>query len=538
MKTILCFLLVTLFAIPAAFGQQPAPKKTDSTFIAESGDLNVAKSAGQTISFTIKIDRVVAETDSDGGLPSANISQLFGNKIIKDQVTLTISAYDVDRDYAEFRNCTPREFDRVKVNGYNIGTDNAEVFLDGTDKQWRKVSFQVPTQFIKFGKWMCDGNGENCSWQGEGINMIEITVSTAAPNPYQCGSTTVNWDTKVSWGAIKVKALYPVVMIHGYDSNNGFWTKHDFAGPFKEQKILFDASIALPNKGKGSVLTDSDSVKNSVSAIAAQFHVKHIHLVAHSKGGLIVRNYVANSPPGIAILSVTTLSTMHHGTVIADFSLDFDEVTWLGAAFSGVDVVSGLVLFFISAKVARTDEALKFMRVSYVEKTFNPGNKLPDKMSVDDEETNVSYFSFGADANLNKNFTGGQPPFGDPVNGSAIIEPNEVAGSAFEGKTLGNLAAGRSYDLLYKYATTHVKYIKVPILNKRIPTTVSFDKVLEVERPDNTINDFFVTVQSTRYTQSFAGATFLTQPLENRNHQLIADPDIARKVITKIKSAQ
>src|SRR5262249_8882971 len=151
-----------------------------------------------------------------------------------------------------------------------------------------------------------------------------------------------------------------------------------FVDPFKEQKILFDASIALPNKGKGSVLTDSNYVKDQISSIAARFHVKHIHLVAHSKGGLIARNYVANSPPGIAILSVTTLSTIHHGTVTADFSLDFDEVTWLGAAFSAEDVATGLAFFYISARVARSDEALKFMRVSYVEKTFNSNNVLPD----------------------------------------------------------------------------------------------------------------------------------------------------------------
>jgi len=100
MKTILCFLLVTLFAVPLAFGQEPAPKKTDSTFITEPNGLNVPTAAGQTISLTIKIDRVVAETDSDGSLPSANISQLIGNKIIEDRVMLTISAYDVDRDYA------------------------------------------------------------------------------------------------------------------------------------------------------------------------------------------------------------------------------------------------------------------------------------------------------------------------------------------------------------------------------------------------------------------------------------------------------
>ncbi|MBP6824804.1 MAG: hypothetical protein KA368_24875, partial [Acidobacteria bacterium] len=204
MKTILCAIFVTLFAIPVAFGQEPAPKKTDSTFITEPNGLNVPTSAGQTINLQIKIDRVVGRTDGEGILQD-DVAELSQNGVIERKVTLTISAYDVDRDFAEFPQCTPREFDRVKVNGHNIGDNGTEVFLDGTDKQWRKVSYKVPAEFIKFGIWTCDANGENCSWQGEGINMLEITVSTAAPNTYTCGSTMVTWDTKVGWGAISFK---------------------------------------------------------------------------------------------------------------------------------------------------------------------------------------------------------------------------------------------------------------------------------------------------------------------------------------------
>ena len=542
MKLHLCVLLSALCLASLVYGQEPAPKKTDSNFVINScdgedadacGNLDQTIPAGGRISFKIKIDRVVGKTDNDGKL--LDVQQLIDNGVISPFVTLKLSAFDIDSDFAEKPECTPRERDRIKINGQNIGQNGAEVFLTGTTDKWKTVSYKVPVDLIRFGKWICVD--DTCSWQGAGANEIDIDVSTAAPQPYQCasdgGNTTVEWAAKVDWGAINFNALYPVIMLHGYDSDSGFWTRQNFVQPFNNQKILYDNSINFRSMGKKSIFVNSEEMKTLIDRLARdQYHVKHFHLVAHSIGGLASRDFIDARPPRMAILSLTTLSTMHHGTVLADFSLDLDEVGPLGAALSGDDVLTGLVLFFTSF-ASRGDEALRTMRVRFVKDSFNPGNDLPSAMKVDNEETSVKYFSFGADANLNNNYTSN-----DPINGRAIIEENEFADSPYADRFLGRRIAEGAYNLLHKRSETKINYNKVPILNKLVPGVVEFIESNPIQRPVNSVNDLFVTVGSTKYDQPSSGAAFITQPTELRNHRRISQPDIAQKVITLIKSAQ
>lgn len=533
MKTILCAIFATLFAIPVAFGQEPAPKKTDSTFITEPNDLNVPKSAGQTINLQIKIDRVVGRTDGEGILQD-DVAELSQNGVIERKVTLTISAYDVDRDFAEFPQCTPREFDRVKVNGHNIGDNGAEVFLDGTDKQWRKVSYKVPAEFIKFGIWTCDGNGENCSWQGEGINTIEIAVSTAAPNTYTCGSTMVTWDTKVGWGAISFKALYPVFMIHGYSSDGNFWSNndHNFVQEFKNKKILYNNSISFPNRGKNDAFSDAYDMKPKIQDLTEQqYHVKHIHLVAHSKGGLACREYLTLVLQNFVVASLTTLSTPHKGSSQADLSLDLREVGVAGAFRSGDSIPQDLVLA-LSVFFARQDNATIQMRVKYMRDTFNPANepRLPGKMKAYENEVTVKYYSYGANANTDLSV--------DSTTGEQTISDQEAAGSVFKNKLIvgpifGRRAAEEAYRHLYKYNLTKVEYQTKN--GKEVPFRVFRDPSDQGATLKGR-NDFFVPVLSTRFvTPSQINSQHKGD--EDRNHQTIAVPATAIKVIDLIKAS-
>ena len=68
---------------------------------------------------------------------------------------------------------------------------------------------------------------------------------------------------------------------------------------------------------------DAELLGVFIPALAAEFGAKHAHLVAHSKGGLDVREFLASTiPPNFGVLSLTTLSTPHHGSVGADYALD------------------------------------------------------------------------------------------------------------------------------------------------------------------------------------------------------------------------
>lgn len=533
MKQALCLTLIVLFVSSFAFGQEPAPKKTDSTFVTDSDvNLDVSRSAGQTITFAIKIDRVVGETDGDGKLLDANVQQLIDNQVIEEYVKLKISAFDIDRDYAENPECTPRQFDRIKVNGQNIGTNGAEVFLNGTDRQWRIITYQVPVRLIRFGKWMCEGQGSNCNWQGEGENQIQIEVSTAAPQPFPCTDTlTVNWTAKVDWGAISFKALYPVFLIHGYSSDGNFWSRpeHNFAQTLKDKKMLYDNSISFPNRGKNDVFSDAYDMKNKIQdAIENKYHVKHIHIVAHSKGGLVSRDYLGTFIlPNFAVASLTTLSTMHKGTAQADYSLDLREIG-VGGAFRTGDTLGEDIKLVIARYFAREDAATANMRVKHVRDVFNPRNepKLPAKMKAYDREVTVKYHSYGADANSDDSV--------DPNGGEPTISDQEAAHSPFVDKAIigplfGRRAAEEAYRFLWKYAETRVEYeIKD---GKQVPV-----RLFRVDDGFRNLNDFLVTTLSS----VFASPAHITSRHEGdikANHPMIAKPSTATAVIDVIKSA-
>lgn len=535
MKLAFGFILVGLFLIPVAFGQEPAPKKTDSTFVTDTGGgLDASTPAGQTISFTIKIDRVVAETEGDGKLPSGNIQQLIANGIIEDHVLLKISAFDVDRDFVEFPHCTPREFDRVKVNGQNIGTNGAEVFLDGTDRQWRTISYKVPVDLIKFGKWICTPQlSQNCSWQGEGENLIEIEVSTAAPQPYPCGNTTVNWETKVAWGAISFKALYPVILLHGYSSDGAFWSRseHDFTQPLRARKMLYDNSINFQNRGKDDIFTDAYHLLGEIQRIAEEkFHVRHVHIVAHSKGGLAARSYLGTFIiPNLVVASLTTLSTPHRGTAQADLSLDLREVGIAGAFRTG-DTLSEDFKLALSRIFARGDGAIANMRVKYMRDEFNPENepRLPAKMKAFDKEVAVRYFSYGADANDGTV---------DPLTTEPTISDQEAAGSPFVNKLIvgpifGRRAAEEAYRHLWYYSETRVVDYDI-VSGEEVPQYIYRDPSGGLQGS----NDFFVTTKSAEFPTTHKITPQHQTPNEHRNHPMIAATDVAIKVIELIKSS-
>src|SRR5204862_2296448 len=96
-----------------------------------------------------------------------------------------------------------------------------------------------------------------------------------------------------------------------------------------------------------------------VSAKAKEFGARHGHIIAHSKGGLDTRDFLARTiPANFGVLSLITLSTPHHGSVGADYSLDAQNANSL---FSDNTTRTKL------AQWAPPDVGTTNLRVSFVE---------------------------------------------------------------------------------------------------------------------------------------------------------------------------
>jgi triacylglycerol lipase len=141
--------------------------------------------------------------------------------------------------------------------------------------------------------------------------------------------------------------------------------------------VPFDNSIDMTT---APIADHATFLAFAIPAKAAECGARHVHVVAHSKGGLDVRASLAllanlNLPLNFGVLSLTTLSTPHHGSVGADYSFDAKDANSL---FS--DSLTRTKL----AQQAPPDVATGDLRVSFVDR-FNATNipLLPRTLTID-----------------------------------------------------------------------------------------------------------------------------------------------------------
>src|ERR1700719_4474458 len=93
---------------------------------------------------------------------------------------------------------------------------------------------------------------------------------------------------------------------------------------FKDLAAHYPADTTLfpPVSPLGSVQLRAQELAN---AIAAKFPSGEVHIVAHSMGGLDARCLLAQNLRGLAagdrVVSLSTISTPHHGSPVADLLL-------------------------------------------------------------------------------------------------------------------------------------------------------------------------------------------------------------------------
>ena len=111
-------------------------------------------------------------------------------------------------------------------------------------------------------------------------------------------------------------------MIHGIRSNSEWFDR--FVTPFNDAKL---SSAVLSFPSDQMINFGRTGLGPLILAATGRFGAKHVHIVAHSKGGLWTREFLfsgltkdsaGNNP--IGVFSVHTLDTPHHGSVGADIS--------------------------------------------------------------------------------------------------------------------------------------------------------------------------------------------------------------------------
>jgi triacylglycerol lipase len=115
-------------------------------------------------------------------------------------------------------------------------------------------------------------------------------------------------------------ATLPVLLVHGYGCNSGYWKQMSKA--LAQANITHYAVDLEPVLG--SIDAYADALHSAITLLRSETGYQKIIIVAHSMGGLAARTYVRKYGTE-CIAKIITLGTPHHGTYLANFGMGINS---------------------------------------------------------------------------------------------------------------------------------------------------------------------------------------------------------------------
>jgi triacylglycerol lipase len=487
-----------------SFSTDDAPKLDTGCIFRSSGP----------IVFNIEIKRFIGKLKADGTLADAD--KLIASGALSPTVKLIIPGFDVDSG-AVAQGIQP-ERDRVSVNGQAVG------FLQGENNQWILNSYEVDIRKIKFAERGVDGSDPT-----GGVNQIRIDIDTA--------NSGEEWCTSVDWGSAGFRALSPIILIHGNKSDDDFFVRQEFTKELDERTVAYDNKVFDDRflSGTANFISANAVILNkSIPRIARSFGAKTVHLVAHSKGGLDARAYLASYQPqhdsDFKAISLTTLSTPHNGSVLADLSISRHNAAQQ-VGFLGDIVFEGFPLFTQQltaiADLFEIDNGRRNLTTSHLA-SFNSTNiqRLGRATTFNTVAAHMDLNSSGA---VNRFF---------PDEFAELRQESlELAGMDLITNPPGTLSTV-VVDSLYQILRT-TRGISVSTVQDQfcVPLTHICRKMVTLTSVDNTVrlgNDSLVTIPSAEGVGTLGPLTTNTFTFEGsngRNHSSVANRGVAQRVL-------
>ena len=256
---------------PYKFAQSSGLEE-DEYFIADQGwDLDHyvfrKERMNGTYRFSIMIDRFFGETT---GGKIKYPEQVGMSKTVK----LKINIYDVDDD-SQDSDVMP-EIDHIYLNGHAL----TPIALTSGNDRWNVMTFNVPIEFLNFPEHP----------QESAQNNVEIQIDKA--------NTDSIWAVEVDWAMLEIKALRPILLLHGYKAgrmvggNEESYNK--ISAFFDENRIPYERAVAGWD-GNASIEDQAASLAEIVLQSKKKFGVAKLNIIAHSKGGIDTRLYLRDN---------------------------------------------------------------------------------------------------------------------------------------------------------------------------------------------------------------------------------------------------
>ncbi|MBI4904897.1 MAG: hypothetical protein HY820_14770 [Acidobacteria bacterium] len=366
---------------------------TDTRFVATEGDglKTVCGSPPRPVTIPMWVSRAAALVDDNGRLFDAGTAYLTG--VLTRWARLRLAVLNGGDRNSQVRH-------QVILNGETVDYRDAATVRTVPGGGYSLLVVDFPIRAVRFARRAQPGDTPVPATN-------EIRVLTG-PDGSQC--------TEVDWVELSFGALAPVIMVHGNgegdDGQGGlFWhgrllaeigqprvaMRSGVVDAFTD--VLYDTSISMPT---GSISGHAFQLARDIPRIAASFGVRHVHLLAHSKGGLDSRAFlVSGVPDNFGVLSLITLSTPHMGSAGPDYQIDSQEASLL---FSD-DPIRAFV-----GKNYPVNRGTRFLRVAEADR-FNQANlqHLPSGFTVYGRRVPIVYRAISADMNKDGSHREGKP---------------------------------------------------------------------------------------------------------------------------------
>ncbi len=171
----------------------------------------------------------------------------------------------------------------------------------------------------------------------------------------------------------------PLVLMHGMAGFDQLGALDYFYGvPEALAEDGFDVFVADVDPIQ-SIDVRAQQAAATIDQALAESDAPKVHLIAHSQGGLDARHLISAHGYGDRVASLTTVSTPHRGTRIADLALGLAP----DAALSAADALAALALAGVSAEEADLSGQLEDLSTAHA-MSFNTAH--PD-------DPHVAYYS-------------------------------------------------------------------------------------------------------------------------------------------------
>ena len=286
---------------------------------------------------------------------------------------------------------------------------------------------QIDTQYIKFAQRGATGQPSTPA-----VNRIGATLDVSQSNINAV-------DGILFFGALSLKAMSPIILVHGILTDQTWFTANGFNVPLDQAKVPYVVATK-PNSQSldpGTIPDTGATLDSVVPSLAAEFGATKVHIVAHSKGGLWSRyflkyglvstNVVAPpTPANFGVLSLTTLDTPHDGSILADVLLGGVSTAYLLGVINGApSLVDFLLSGFVGTDIPQISDLTRDQVGQFNLQTVDPPSSFKD---VDGMVYNIAYSSVAADADIGDKTNSHGTRYVDSTDCAGMDEPTLLCG--------------------------------------------------------------------------------------------------------------